>query len=647
MEGCSDKTIPGREGQWVLFNGQLSIRRSDGEVIVPTAEAIYRTWIEKSKVEGHPDRTNHPTLKTLSFSKYPLRPQIIIQEVQNDANLALYISVNAYNRTTEVPLPSISNESPDHVVHDLCWYPLVNNGLDEVRKTLETVEIVNTGPITLRQYLNLIRIAVDNPIIRDLSGEAANANRYKANVDLETPHSFVGTLFPYQREGYRWLHTISSEEVGGILADEMGLGKTIQVIALIARECLETSNPSLVVSPSTLMENWRREIERFTPGLITTIHRGAERTGFPSQLADNQIVMTSYDTLIRDVSLFKQVNWNIVILDEAQAIKNPQTRRASAVRQLPRRVGIAVTGTPVENRLRDLWSITDFAVPGLLGTLADFETSFQDSTRGAVSLEPLVSPVMLRRLIEDVACDLPDRIEIPQALELGQHQAVVYESIRQETIQHYEQGASLATLMNLRMFCTHPSLIEETSNDPAEDSAKYERLTEILDEIFANDEKVVLFTSFKKMVDILVLDISDRFDIHVSSIDGRTPVIDRQPTVDTFSATKGSALLVLNPKTAGTGLNITAANHVIHYNLEWNPAVEDQASARVYRRGQSRPVTIHRLFYVNTVEEIMDDRLTRKRALASEAVVGTDGKDESAKDIIKALRQSPIPIPRL
>ena len=638
-----DKAIPDREDQWTLVNGQLSILRSEGALFVPTADVIYSIWIEKQNVEGHPACSNHPSLATLSFSKYPLQPLILIQAERNDPNPALRVDVHVNDRKTEIPLISISEDTPDHLVHDHCWYPIVTGGLDEVRKTFETVEIADIGPITLRQYLNLLRIAADNPFICDLSGEAANANRYKANIALETPPSFVGTLFSYQSDGFRWLHTISSEEVGGILADEMGLGKTIQVIALLARESQETTTPSLVITPSTLLENWRREIKRFAPGLVTMIHRGAERTGFPSQLADNQIVMTSYDTLIRDVSLFNQVSWNIVVLDEAQAIRNPQTRRATVVRQLPRRVGIAVSGTPVENRLRDLWSITDFAVPGFLGTQADFETSFQDSTQGAVTLEPLVSPIMLRRLVKDVVSDLPDRIEIPQALELGHNQAVVYEAIRQETVRQYDQGASLAMLTNLRMFCTHPNLVEESSNDPTYDSTKYERLTEILDEIFTNDEKVVLFTSFKKMVDILVSDISDRFNVLVFSIDGRTPVEDRQPTVDTFSTTMGSALLVLNPKAAGTGLNITAANHVIHYNLEWNPAVEDQASARVYRRGQTRPVTIHRLFYVNTVEEIIDDRLTRKRVLAAEAVVGTDGKDESTTDILNALKQSPMP----
>ena len=422
----------------------------------------------------------------------------------------------------------------------------------------------------------------------------------------------------------------------------MGLGKTIQIIALFASESFEGRVPFVVVAPGTLLENWRREIERFAPSLRTLIHRGAERTGFPDELATNDVVLTSYDALIRDLPLFRRINWNVVVLDEAQAIKNPETRRASAVKMLPRRVGIAVTGTPVENRLRDLWSIADFVVPGFLGTQAAFESAFQDDTRDAEYLEPLVSPILLRRRVTDVAKDLPERIEIPQAIELDPRQAEAYEAIRQATVDEYGGRASLVALLRLRMFCTHPSLVEDTHSDPSLASTKYQRFIEIVDEIFANAEKVVLFTSFNAMSDMIVADISRRFGVYTRNINGGTPMQDRQTIIDKYSNIAGGALLVLNPRAAGTGLNITAANHVIHYTLEWNPAVEDQASARVYRRGQTRTVTVHRLFYANTVEEIVNERLTRKRNLSATAVVGTDGRDEGIEDILLALRKSPM-----
>ena len=244
--------------------------------------------------------------------------------------------------------------------------------------------------------------------------------------------------------------------------------------------------------------------------------------------------------------------------------------------------------------------------------------------------------------MSDVAADLPHRIQIPQALELDCAQAEAYDAIRQAIIDEYEGRATLVALMRLRMFCTHPSLLGDAASDPAADCGKYCRLTEILEEIFSNAEKAVLFTSFNAMSDIAVTDISRRFGVYVSNIDGRTPMGDRQLIVDTFSKGVGGALLVLNPRAAGTGLNITAANHVIHYNLEWNPAVEDQASSRVYRRGQKRPVTVHRLFYINTVEEIINERLARKRNLAKTAVVGQDGGGDGLEDIMRALMKSPI-----
>ena len=642
MQGLLGQSGRSHESHWEVVNGHLVVREADGTLTIPSADKVYCAGVEGLSVAGLPPFDGDPSVSTLSFSRYPLRPAIIIEAGTDNETSPLQVTVLAIDRTMARPLQALSDETPDHIVAGHCWYPLVPGSLDEVRQTLKEAGINSLGPITLRQYLRLRSLASDGPIIRDQSDEAASASQQKATRDLKTAPSFVGSLFPYQKDGLRWLSTITSQAIGGILADEMGLGKTIQIVALFASESFEGRVPSVVVAPGTLLENWRREIARFSPGLRTLVHRGAERTGFPDDLAANDVVLTSYDTLIRDLSLFRTIDWNVVVLDEAQAIRNPETHRASAVRSLPRRVGIAVTGTPVENRLRDLWSITEFAVPGFLGTRAAFESAFQDDADGAASLEPLVSPILLRRRVTDVATDLPERIEVPQALELDPRQAEAYEAIRQSTIDQYGDKATLVALMRLRMFCTHPGLVGDTADDPAAESTKYHRLAEILEEIFSNEEKAVLFTSFNKMSEMAVADMSRRFGVYTSRIDGGTPIENRQPIVDEFSDTRGGALLVLNPRAAGTGLNITAANHVIHYNLEWNPAVEDQASARVHRRGQTRPVTVHRLFYVNTVEEIIDERLTRKRNLASTAVVGTDGSDEGLTDILEALRKSPV-----
>jgi SNF2 family DNA or RNA helicase len=250
---------------------------------------------------------------------------------------------------------------------------------------------------------------------------------------------------------------------------------------------------------------------------------------------------------------------------------------------------------------------------------------------------------MLRRRVAEVAQDLPERIDIPQVIELGDAEARTYDDIRTRILTEYGASATLVALTKLRMFCTHPWIVEgATRSGELTDFAKYSRLVDILEEIFAAGEKAILFTAYTAMADLIVADIARRFAVFTGTIDGRVPIDDRQPLIDTFSATEGPALLVLNPRAGGAGLNITAANHVIHYTLEWNPALEDQASARAFRRGQTRPVTVHRLFCADTVEEVVDDRLSRKRQIAGAAVVGIQGEADDYQDIIAALRKTPV-----
>ena len=331
-----------------------------------------------------------------------------------------------------------------------------------------------------------------------------------------------------------------------------------------------------------------------------------------------------------------------MVLDEAQAIKNPDAKRTRTIKSIKRQAAIAVTGTPVENRLTDLWSIADFLLPDRLGTLFDFQRAFPETRDGATALEPRVTPFILRRRVAEVATDLPPRIDIPQAIELDDKSVLAYERIR-ATADPAARGSALAVLQKLRLFCTHPWLADESRDvtDPKLCSNKLVRVNQILEEVFGWGEKVLLFSSFHEMSDLLARTINMTFGVPVNQIDGRTPVPERQALVDRFSETQGAAALVLNPRAAGTGLNIVAANHVIHYNLEWNPAIEDQASARAFRRGQTRPVTVHRLFYSGTVEEFIDSRSTSKRDLARTSIVGSDGSDLDATDLIRALSVSP------
>jgi SNF2 family DNA or RNA helicase len=460
----------------------------------------------------------------------------------------------------------------------------------------------------------------------------------------ELPKGFNGRLFPYQLDGFRWLSFMVHNGLGAIIADEMGLGKTVQVICILLDASQADKKPNLVIAPNTLLENWRRELLRFAPSLRVAVHSGPRRSGLPRELSSNNVLLCSYDTAVADAGLFRNIAWNLMVVDEAQGIKNYQTRRATQLKTFPRVCSVAMTGTPIENRLQDLWSITDFVLPTLLGSASDFEQRYPDSIEAASSLEPIVSPLLLRRTVAAVATDLPERIDIPQPLELDSESAAAYEAIRVSATSNSGTGVGLAALQKLRMFCTHPWLTDTFKMIPnaTQCSVKLQRLMEILEEVVASEGKAIIFTSYTESIDLLCREIEMRLGVYTDSIDGRVAVANRQGKVDKFSSVTGAAVLVLNPKAAGVGLNITAANHVIHFNLEWNPAVEDQASARAHRRGQTRIVTVHRLYYANTVEEVIDNRMQRKRELSDAAIVGTTGQTTDVDDIMQALRISPV-----
>ena len=630
-------------GAWEIVRGELCFRPHGRSVLVPSAEDIYGIVFEGRAIRGLPAITPESQPQGISFSRYPvsLKLYLTTRETRDATDLAWSVIATADNH--EVPIANVIHRKADHVVIDSCWYPFTRGELEEVRGLLSGAGIAADNRLSLRQYLELRKASAKTTLVKDLTQGAASAQNIHGIVGSVQPKGIVGTLHPYQIDGWQWLSLIYREGLGGILADEMGLGKTLQIIAMLSTAGMASSkSPSLVVVTGTLLENWRRELEKFAPNISALVHHGAERTGFPSELRAVDLVITSYDTVVRDIALLRQIDWNIVVLDEAQAIKNPETRRATALKRLPRRIGVAVTGTPVENRLMDLWSIVDFVLPGFLGTRQWFERAYANDPNGAAALEPLVSPILLRRRIRDVAQDLPPRIDIPQALVLAPPAANEYEQLRSDILADYGEAAGLVALIKLRMYCTHPFLIRAHCGDPAEASSKYARLLEIIEEIIDCREKVLIFTSFQEMADILTADLAHRYSIPCTFIDGRVAVPERQTVVDHFSGHVGPAVLVLNPKAAGTGLNITAANHVIHYNLEWNPAVEDQASARAYRRGQQLPVTMHRLYYANTVEEVINDRLSRKRELAETAVVGTEGTADDYVDILRALKTSPV-----
>lgn len=440
------------------------------------------------------------------------------------------------------------------------------------------------------------------------------------------------TLFPYQARGVQWMLDIGRHTGGFILADEMGLGKTIQIIAVLLAEQPTPDAPALIVCPTSLIANWKQEILRFAPELSVLVHRGPYRTGVSSGLRKAQIVITTYDTLVSDIAIFAGVCWSWLICDEAQAVKNPDSQRRRAIASIPRKRSVPMTGTPVETSLLDLWSLVDLAIPRLLGSREDFEARFPDDEESARGLAQFTNPIVLRRRVADVAGDLPERIDIDVPLELGPELSRQYAQVLADTLERYPVAGALVATGQLQLFCAHPWL---QGGGPADDdddaqierrpavplmTPKLERTVAILSEAFQSGQKVLVFAIFNRCGELVREAARGLPDAYWGAINGSTPQEERQKIVDEFSAFDGPGCLVLNPKAAGAGLNITAATIVIHYTQAWNPALEAQASARAHRRGQTEPVRIYRLFYEDTVERVMIDRSEWRRDLGNDAV---------------------------
>jgi SNF2 family DNA or RNA helicase len=622
----------------------LVLEREDQTVLV-SADQIFSSVIEENIVWDDVEPGRAGVRGEFNFSRYPLVPRLLLDQ-SNQGNPPT-LEIWYFKTGSEICCCNLADLQREQVIWGDDWYPIDQLACEEVTSLVVEYSL-NLGTFTsLKSFLEVKKLAEVNSLIEDRTRITGTSPISLLPKRVDSPKNINANLYPYQVDGWNWLRMVISEGIGGLLADEMGLGKTLQIISAIADSGSGKMMPVLIVAPGSLLENWRREINKFAPSLSCVKHHGRFRTGDPSILLASEIVITTYESIVSDNSLFMMVHWALVVLDEAQNIKNPEAKRTVAVKKLNRKAGIAVTGTPFENRLLDIWSIFDFACPGYLSDKDEFEGRFCDDVKGGESLEPLISPLMLRRRVSAVAADLPDRIEVPQALELSENEARLYEHLREEIIEEYGKAATLVSLTKLRMFCSHPILLSELSSSHASDKSiasfsKMQRLNELLEEIFLAREKVLIFSSFITTSDLISNNVKVKFNVFSACLDGRVAIDERQLLIDTFSAQEGAASLVLNPRAGGAGLNITAANHVIHYNLEWNPALEDQASARAHRLGQTRPVTIHRLFFADTVEDVVNQRLGRKRELSNVSVVGVTGRQEDYNDILRAIQMTPV-----
>jgi SNF2 family DNA or RNA helicase len=460
---------------------------------------------------------------------------------------------------------------------------------------------------------------------------------------VAAPATFHGELRPYQLRGLRWLHFMSRLGLGACLADDMGLGKTIQLISLLLSERAGAAafGPTLLIVPMSLVGNWRREIERFGPSLRVLVHHGLERRSGESFLDEarrHDVVICTYALAHRDYDHLGAMEWRRIALDEAQNIKNPSAKQSTAIRSLRATHRIALTGTPVENRLTELWSILNFLLPGYLGTGADFRRRFavpierHHDTDRAGRLRDLIRPFILRRLKTDptIQVDLPQKMEMKVFCNLTREQAGLYEAVVQEVLARIEgsdgiqrRGLILAALTRLKQICNHPAHFLADDSSLPHRSGKCERLVEMLEEVLAEGDHALIFTQYRQMGTLLHKLITTTFDREALFLHGGTPRAQRDAIVERFQRGRPDApILILSLKAGGFGLNLTAANHVFHFDRWWNPAVEDQATDRTHRIGQNRAVQVHKFVCIGTLEERIDAMLANKRTLA-ETIIGS------------------------
>ena len=482
---------------------------------------------------------------------------------------------------------------------------------------------------------------------------------------LSQPDRFHGTLREYQVKGYSWLAFLRTWGLGACLADDMGLGKTVQTLALLQEERNKgEKRPVLLICPTSVVNNWRKEAEQFTPELPVLVHHGADRlktTAFRKEAKRSALVISSYGLLLRDIASLSKQEWAGVILDEAQNIKNPESKQAKAARALRPDYRIALTGTPVENHVGDLWALMDFLNPGFLGSQALFRERFFNpiqwygDSAASEKLKAITAPFILRRLKTDssIISDLPDKIEMKQYCTLTREQASLYKAVVDELQERIEmaegidrRGLILALLVKLKQVCNHPVQFLGDNSSVENRSGKLQRLTELLGEIHESGERTLVFTQFMEMGKLLQHYLQERFSEEVFFLHGSLSRKRRDEMIETFQTDDHAPrIFILSLKAGGSGLNLTRANHVIHYDRWWNPAVENQATDRAFRIGQKHNVEVHKFITAGTLEERIDEMIERKTAVSG-TVLGkgeqwlTELSNSDLKNIIMLGREA-------
>ena len=509
------------------------------------------------------------------------------------------------------------------------------------------------GPIKVSK-LDAASLSTDEDVgaeaTEEVKGLALRIGDFDRIDRVPVPLGSGAELRPYQLDGYHWMQFLARYDLHGILADDMGLGKTLQTLTHVLAEKesgRDRGLPSLVVAPTSVVENWQREAQKFTPGLDVLILQGADRAGRFARMPSSDLVLTSYALIHRDLGTFARQPFHLVALDEAQHIKNPGAKVSGAVRQLDARHRLCLSGTPVENHLGELWSLMDFLMPGLLGTSESFNETYRTpierngSASKSRALAARVGPLILRRTKHDVAKELPPKTEIVHTIELDQEQKDLYETVRATMDKKVRdalalQGAQsqivfLDALMKLRQICCHPRLLKDQSH--ATESSKFEYLAGLIETLRRENHRILLFSQFTSMLSIIEDHLVER-DCRYLKLTGETK--DRQALVERFQSGEAEVFLI-SLKAGGTGLTLTGADTVIHYDPWWNPAAENQATDRAYRIGQDKPVIVHKLICKNTVEERIQQMQGKKDDLANDLLSGATEKLTLTQEVLESL----------
>lgn len=600
------------QGKWVVGSQGTTVQilSENGTIIVPSGIEIWAAEFEDEQIsESIAVGTPSLDLRNIEFAaESPTLDLILTQSDSYPVALAIRLG-DSNDHLLTMP-------QHDQIIHDGRWYCLDLGMVESLKNDLERAQIQLGDALSQSQVFALSwknEVSIDNLDLAKLN--------YKQATNAVLPR-IRAELYEYQKEGVIKLIDLYQQGIGSLLADEMGLGKTLQVIALLVHA--QPSGPSLVVCPASTLANWKREIEKFAPELSVALHQGRKRAGAAKYLSGPDVIITSYETLVQDVYVLRGVSWAVVAFDEAQYLKNPEAQRTKSAKLLHSQGKVAITGTPIENSLKDMWSITDILAHKLLPQLDDFLREYPDEEWAAHAVGRNISPITIRRTVKEVGSSLPSRIDTFVPIIMGAKQSNVYQEILES------QKSALAKISQLRVAAA--SLENENS--------KIEFLYNTLLEAARLDKKVLIFASFTGVIEGLKSYIKETFpEMFVEIINGETEIDQRQSIIDCFSEHGGPSALILNPKAAGVGLNIQAANYVIHFTPEWNPAIVDQASARAYRTGQQHNVFIYYLYFEDSVEQIMVERLESKRGLQRSGLLGASaGPSEAEVNTILSLR---------